>query len=201
MKNATVPNLRPEGLSPDVYVHPMALVDEPSIGDRTRVWAFAHVMGGAKVGPDCNICEQVFIESGASVGRAVTIKNGVSIWDKVTLEDEVFVGPGVIFTNDMLPRAFLKKGKDAWVPTTVRRRSTLGAGAIILCGNDIGEYALVSAGAVVTAPVPRRALVRGNPARIVAYVCDCLETKIPRNHFEAGRGQVCAKCGVDPTKG
>jgi acetyltransferase-like isoleucine patch superfamily enzyme len=157
-------------------------------------------MAGAKVGSRCNICEHVFVETGAIIGDGVTVKNSVSIWDKVTLEDDVFVGPGVCFTNDKSPRAFLKKSKASWLPTTVRRRASIGAGAVILCGIEIGEYALVGAGALVATSVPRRALVLGNPARIAAYVCDCLETKVSKADFDAGRGRKCPKCGVDPTK-
>lgn len=170
---------RPEGLSEAVFVHPFALVESSQIGAGTRVWAFSHVLSGAVVGRDCNVCEGAFIEGGACVGSGVTIKNGISIWDGVTIEDDVFLGPRMIFTNHPAPRAFVKEGKARFKPTLVKRGCTIGAGAIILCGVTLGEYSMIGAGAVVTRDVPAGAQVQGSPARISGWVCKCLKTKKP----------------------
>ena len=147
----------------------------------TRVWAFAHVLDGAVIGDHCNVCDHAFIEGGARIGNGVIIKNGAMIWDGVTLEDDVFVGPGAIFTNDLHPRSrhVRETGEryastERWlVPTTVRRGASIGAGALIVCGVTIGEYATVGAGAIVTKDVPDHRLVLGQPARPVGWVCRC----------------------------
>ena len=185
--------IRPPGLSEQVFVHPLSFVESPDIGDNTRVWAFAHIMAGSKVGARCNIGEHAFIETGASVGNGVTVKNGISIWDRVTVEDDVFLGPHMIFTNDMHPRSFIKRGREQFLPTIVKRGATIGAGATILCGVTIGEYAMVAAGAVVTKDVPDRALVMGNPARVARYVCKCLRTHFPLRSAR-GKGLTSEKC-------
>jgi acetyltransferase-like isoleucine patch superfamily enzyme/dTDP-4-dehydrorhamnose 3,5-epimerase-like enzyme len=151
------------------FIHSSALV-EPSavVGAGTRVWAFAHILPGAVIGRDCNICDHVFIEGTVQVGDRVTIKPGVQLWIGVTLEDDVFVGPNATFTNDRFPRS---KDYPAERPRTlVRRRASIGANATILAGTVIGSNAMVGAGAVVTRDVPPNAIVAGNPARIVSYV-------------------------------
>jgi acetyltransferase-like isoleucine patch superfamily enzyme len=130
-------------------------------------------MDGARVGADCNICDHVFIEAGAIVGNRVTIKNAVLLWDKVIVEDDVFLGPNAVFTNDLLPRGALRKDRALFLPTVIRRGATIGANATIVCGVTIGELAFVGAGAVVTADVPSHALVVGNPARRVGWACSC----------------------------
>jgi UDP-2-acetamido-3-amino-2,3-dideoxy-glucuronate N-acetyltransferase len=158
-----------------VFVHPQALCESSDVGPGTRVWAFAHVMDGARVGPDCNVGGGAFIESGAVVGANVTIKNGVSIWDRVIIEDDVFLGPSATFTNDLYPRASFKNAPTEFLATVVRRGSTIGANATIVCGTIIGEGAFVAAGAVVTKDVLARALVAGNPATRLGWVCDCGE--------------------------
>jgi acetyltransferase-like isoleucine patch superfamily enzyme len=162
------------------YIHPFALVDTPSVGDATRIWAFTHVMSGAVIGENCNIGEHCFIESGAVVGDGVTLKNGNQLWDGVTLGDGTFIGPQVVFTNDRWPRsprmnfARVRYLSDAWkLPTVVERGATIGAGAVLLCGIVIHEFALIGAGSVVTRDVPEHALVLGNPARLVGWVCCC----------------------------
>ncbi|RYD66614.1 MAG: isomerase, partial [Verrucomicrobiaceae bacterium] len=131
-------------------------------------WAFAHVLPGATIGSDCNICDGVFIENEVVVGDRVTVKCGVQLWDGVTLEDDVFVGPNATFTNDIFPRS--KVYPEKFQPTRVGRGASIGANATILCGVTIGEKAMVGAGAVVTRSVPPNAIVTGNPARIVGYV-------------------------------
>jgi UDP-2-acetamido-3-amino-2,3-dideoxy-glucuronate N-acetyltransferase len=158
-----------------VFVHDRALCESEEIGPRTRVWAFAHVMKGARVGADCNVCDHAFIEGGAVVGNKVTIKNAVQVWDRVTVEDEVFLGPGMIFTNDPRPRAAFKKPASEFLPTRVRRGASIGANATIVCGTTIGEQAFVGAGAVVIRDVPPHALVVGNPARRIGWMCSCGE--------------------------
>ena len=159
----------PEG----VFVHDKGLCESESVGAGTRVWAFAHVLPGAVVGRDSNICVGAYVESGAVVGDRVTVKNQVMIFEGVTVEDDVFLGPGVIFTNDMSPRAFIKKHGDALDRTTVRRGATLGAGVVVVCGTTIGEYAFIGAAAVVTRDVPPYSFVVGNPGRSIGWACEC----------------------------
>lgn len=183
---------RPPGLLESVFVHPLGFVESTDIGASTRVWAFAHVMKGAKVGEHCNLGEHVFVEAGARVGNGVTVKNGISIWDRVEVEDDVFLGPHMVFTNDLKPRAFIKLGHDALLPTRVRQGATIGAGATIVCGVTIGPYAFVAAGAVVTRDVPAHGLVRGNPARLAGYICKCTKTTLPPDT----RGRTCPECGA-----
>jgi acetyltransferase-like isoleucine patch superfamily enzyme len=156
-------------------IHALALCESDRIGARTRVWAFAHVLPGARVGADCNICDHVFVEGGVRIGDRVTVKNGVLLFDGVTIDDDVFVGPGVVFTNDRNPRAEVKKSGAQLLPTTLRRGATLGANSVVVCGVEIGEYALVAAGAVVTRDVEAYNLVAGNPARRIGYACRCGE--------------------------
>jgi UDP-2-acetamido-3-amino-2,3-dideoxy-glucuronate N-acetyltransferase len=156
-----------------VSVHPNALCESDTIGPRTRVWAFAHVMAGAAIGADCNICDGVFIEGGVVIGDRVVVKNGAMIWDGVTIDDDVFVGPAVIFTNDRVPRADMTKSPREFVPTVVQAGATIGANATIVCGVTVGRRALVAAGAVVAESVEAHALVVGVPARRVGWVCAC----------------------------
>jgi acetyltransferase-like isoleucine patch superfamily enzyme len=159
--------------SGDVFVHPHGLCESDSVGAGTRIWAFAHVLPGAVVGRDCNICDGAYVEWGAVVGNRVTIKNQVLIFEGVTVEDDVFLGPGVIFTNDMRPRAAIKRSGDALLPTLVRQGATLGAGVVVVCGHTIGRNAFVGAGAVVATDVPDHAFMVGNPARQRGWACAC----------------------------
>ncbi len=158
-----------------VFVHERALCESEDVGPRTRVWAFAHVMRGARVGADCNIGDHAFVESGAVLGDRVTVKNAVLVWDRVTVEDDVFLGPNMVFTNDLVPRAAFRKDASRFLPTRVRRGASIGANVTVVCGVTVGECAFVGAGAVVTSDVPARALVVGNPARWMAWMCDCGE--------------------------
>jgi acetyltransferase-like isoleucine patch superfamily enzyme len=162
-------------LDASVFVHERAFVETDDIGPRTRVWAFAHVMKGARVGADCNVGDHAFIESGVVVGDNVTIKNGVQIYDKVVIESEVFLGPNMIFTNDMNPRVAFKKPPSEFLPTLVRRGASIGANATIVCGVTIGENAFIGAGTVVIHDVPAHAIVVGNPARSIGFMCACGE--------------------------
>ena len=158
----------PETPADGVFLHPNALCESASIGARTRIWAFAHVLPGARIGADCNICDGVFIENDVKVGDRVTVKCGVQLWDGVELQDDVFVGPNVTFTNDLFPRS--GKRPAVFSRTTVKKGASIGANATILADLTIGECAMVGAGAVVTRGVPPNAIVVGNPARIVGYV-------------------------------
>jgi len=161
------------GLDTTVVVHPLGCCESEAVGAGTRIWAFAHVLAGATIGSDCNLCDHTFVETGVRVGNSVTIKNGVALWDGVTIEDEVFLGPYCVFTNDLTPRATVKKSGDELAQTRVCRGATVGANATVVCGATIGAYAFVAAGAVVTRDVPAHALVAGVPAAAVGWVCAC----------------------------
>jgi len=182
--------------SASFFVHPRALVETENIGEGTRVWAFAHVMNGAIVGRSCNICDHAFIESNVVIGDGVTIKNGVAIWDGVSLGDHVFVGPNAVFTNDLNPRAEVKKTREQFLTTNVQQGASIGANATIVCGVNIGRYAFIGAGAVVIRDVPAHALVVGNPARQLGFMCQCGE-RLPEslvcscgNVFEQHAGEL-----------
>lgn len=156
-------------MSPKPYfIHSHAIVETANIGKNTRVWAFAHILAGASIGEDCNICDQTFIENDVVIGDRVTVKSGVQLWDGITLEDDVFVGPNATFTNDPFPRS--KQYPEHFTLTTIRKGASIGANATILPGLNIGQYAMVGAGTVVTKDVPPFAIVVGNPARIIGYV-------------------------------
>lgn len=149
------------------FVHPQGICESDTVGDLTRIWAFAHVLPGARIGMDCNVCDHVLVENDVVVGDRVTIKSGVQLWDGVRLGDDVFVGPNVTFANDRFPRS--KKYPEEFLQTVVADGASLGAGAVILPGVRIGRNAMVGAGAVVTKDVPANAVVVGNPARITGY--------------------------------
>lgn len=153
-------------MTEEPFIHSHALVDDGAvIGARTRVWAFAHVLPGARIGEDCNICDGVFVENDVVVGDRVTIKCGVQLWDGVRLDSDVFVGPNATFTNDPFPRS--REYLEQVPTTTVKRGASIGANATILPGITIGERAMVGAGSVVTKDVPADAVVVGNPAKVL----------------------------------
>jgi len=170
-----------------VFVHERALCETTNVGGGTRIWAFAHVMEGAVLGRDCNVCDHVFIETGAVIGSRVTLKNNVLLWDGVTIEDDVFVGPNAVFTNDPSPRIRFKRRPSEFLPTRVCAGASIGANATIVCGVTIGEEAMVGAGAVVTRDVPARALIAGNPGRRIGWVCACGRTLDDRLSCSCGR--------------
>jgi UDP-2-acetamido-3-amino-2,3-dideoxy-glucuronate N-acetyltransferase len=152
----------------DYFVHSHALCESETIGKGTRVWAFAHVLPKARIGEDCNICDQVFIENDVILGDRVTVKCGVQIWDGIEIENDVFIGPNATFTNDRFPRS--KVYPEAFSRTIIRQGASLGANCTILPGITIERNAMIGAGAVVTRSVPPNAIVVGNPAKIIGYV-------------------------------
>ncbi len=173
------------------FCHPQGICESPNVGAGTRIWAFAHVLPGAIIGKDCNVCDGVFIENDVVVGDFVTIKSGVQLWDGVTLEDNVFVGPNATFTNDPFPRS--KQFLQAVSRTKVGKGASIGANATILPGLTIGAGAMVGAGSVVTRSVPDRAIVVGNPARISGYVD---VTKSPQVIF--GEDELGGEKSIEP---
>lgn len=150
------------------FVHALGCCESDKIGAGTRIWAFAHVLAGARVGEECNICDHVFIENQVVIGDHVTVKCGVQLWDGMTVENNVFIGPNATFSNDLFPRS--KKHPQRFLTTRICQGASVGANATILPGIIIGRNAMVGAGAVVTRSVPPNAIVVGNPARIVGYV-------------------------------
>ncbi|MDB5947212.1 MAG: WxcM domain protein C-terminal domain protein [Ramlibacter sp.] len=150
------------------FIHPSALCESSTVGDGTRIWAFAHVLPGARIGRECNICDHVFIENDVVIGDRVTLKCGVQLWDGLRLEDDVFVGPNATFTNDRFPRS--KHYPTVFGQTIIRTGASIGANATLLPGITIGARAMIGAGAVVTRSVPPNAVVVGNPAKIIGYV-------------------------------
>jgi len=172
---------------PSVFVHELALCESDDVGPGTRVWAFAHILAGARIGAGCNVGDHAYVEGGAVVGDAVTIKNGVLLWSGVTVEDEVFLGPGAVFTNDASPRAPYPKGPGGWRATLVRRGATVALAPTVLSGLTIGCWAMVGAGTSPVTTLPAHALVVGNPARQTGWACRCGRT-LPED-------LVCPACG------
>lgn len=151
------------------FIHPSAIVDDGvQIGFGTKVWHWVHVMGNAKIGNNCVLGQNVFVGK-AVLGNNVRIQNNVSIYDEVILEDDVFCGPSMVFTNVINPRSHVER-KNEYKKTFVRKGASIGANATIICGNEIGEYAFIGAGSVITKPVPAFALVVGNPGRQIGWV-------------------------------
>jgi acetyltransferase-like isoleucine patch superfamily enzyme len=158
------------GVHPGVQVHPSAYVDDDVvIGEGTKVWHFAHVMSGSRIGRDCALGQNVVVGPDVAIGDRCRIQNNVSVYNGVTLEDGVFCGPSCVFTNVYNPRAEVSR-KDEFMTTVVRRGATIGANATIVCGNEVGAYAFIGAGSVVTSDVPAHALVVGAPARRIGWM-------------------------------
>jgi acetyltransferase-like isoleucine patch superfamily enzyme/dTDP-4-dehydrorhamnose 3,5-epimerase-like enzyme len=150
------------------FLHPQGICESDQIGSGTRIWAFAHVLKGARIGADCNICDHVFVENDVVIGNRVTVKSGVQLWDGIRLDDDVFVGPNVTFSNDPFPRS--KHYRDKPVVTTVCAGASVGANSTVLPGVTVGRDAMIGAGTVVIGNVPAGAIVTGNPGRITGYV-------------------------------
>jgi len=157
------------------FVHETAVIDEGAeLGDDAKIWHFTHVCEGAQIGARSVLGQSVFVGRHVKIGRGVKVQNNVSVYSGVTVEDDVFLGPSCVFTNVLTPRAHVER-KEEFRPTIVGRGATVGANATILCGHDIGEYALIGAGSVVTRSVPPHAVVVGNPAHRTGWACRCGE--------------------------
>lgn len=176
----------------EYFVHESSYADEGcKIGAGTKIWHFSHILPGAVIGEKCSIGQNVNIGARAVLGNRCKIQNNVSIYDDVILEDEVFCGPSMVFTNVINPRAFIER-KHEYKKTLLKRGCTIGANATIVCGNSIGEYALIGAGAVVTKEVPAYALIYGNPAKQHGWVCKC-GVKLEQNGINAK----CPACSLE----
>lgn len=178
-----------------VFVHPTAVVDEgATLGDGTKVWHFCHVSGKAVLGERCNLGQNVFVADGVKLGNNVKVQNNVSVYEGVICEDDVFLGPSMVFTNILIPRsAIVRKGQ--YAETIVRRGASIGANATIVCGNEIGAYAMIGAGAVVTKTVKPYALMLGNPARQAGWVSEYGH----RLNFDEHNKAVCPESGQQYT--
>ena len=174
------------------FVHPSSCIDDDVIiGEGTKIWHFSHIMPGTRIGADCNIGQNVVAGPDVTIGNGCKIQNNVSLYKGVTLQDEVFCGPSMVFTNVFNPRANIRRMDEAR-PTLVKRGASLGANCTIVCGTTIGRYAFVGAGAVVTRDVPDHALVYGNPATARGWVCEC--------GGKLDEGLACPACGLRYSK-
>lgn len=175
----------------DYFVHDTAEVSEGArIGRGTKIWNLAQVRENSSIGENCIISKNVYVDAGAVIGDRVKIQNNVNVYHGVTVEDDVFLGPSMTFTNDMFPRAFNADWKVS--DTVVKKGASIGANAVIVCGNTIGEYAMIGSGSVVTKDVPAHALVVGNPARQIGWVCEC--------GFKLDKAGNCIECGKKYTQ-
>jgi UDP-2-acetamido-3-amino-2,3-dideoxy-glucuronate N-acetyltransferase len=179
---------------PDYFVHESSYVDDGCrIGDGTKIWHFSHVMAGATIGRGCNIGQNVVVSPNVVIGDNVKIQNNVSIYTGVILEDDVFCGPSMVFTNVVNPRSHVSR-KDEYKQTLVKRGASLGANSTIVCGHTIGRFAFIGAGAVITKDVPDYALVVGNPGRVTGWMCSC-GVKLASGSQLPGTA-VCKTCGA-----
>jgi UDP-2-acetamido-3-amino-2,3-dideoxy-glucuronate N-acetyltransferase len=177
------------------FAHPSAIIDEGcEIGKGVKIWHFSHIMSGCQIGEGCNIGQNVVVSPKVVLGKNVRVQNNVSIYEGVICEDDVFLGPSMVFTNVINPRSAVSR-KHEYLPTLVRKGASIGANATILCGNEIGEYAFIGAGAVVTRPIPPYALVVGNPAKQIGWMSEFGH----RLHFDASNKAVCEESGESYT--
>ncbi|MDJ0711378.1 MAG: acyltransferase [Woeseiaceae bacterium] len=179
----------------DVFIHESSYVDEPcSIGAGTRVWHFSHIMQNSEIGENCNIGQNVVVSPQCVIGNNVKIQNNVSVYTGVILEDDVFCGPSMVFTNVINPRSHVER-KNEYQKTLVRKGASIGANATIVCGTTLGRYTFVGAGAVVTRDVPDHAVVYGSPARVKGWVCEC-GVGLPLGVDSDGKEQAACDCGA-----
>ncbi len=158
----------------DYFVHESSYIDENvTIGEGTKIWHFCHIQSGAVIGKNCTLGQNVNVSNNVIIGNYVKIQNNVSIYEGVEIEDYVFCGPSMVFTNDLTPRSKYPKGQAGYQKTLVRKGASIGANATIICGHTIGENAMIAAGAVVTQDVPNHALMAGVPAKQIGWVCEC----------------------------
>jgi acetyltransferase-like isoleucine patch superfamily enzyme len=176
------------------YIHPTAIVNKTAnIGEGTKIWHFVHVREKAKIGKNCVLGHAVYVDRNVKIGNCVKLENRANLYDGVTVEDEVFVGPHVTFTNDLYPRSFSADWEI--VPTLVKKGASIGAGSVVVCGVTLGEYSMVGAGSVVTSNVPAHALAFGNPARIRGFVCVCGRNLVEEKKQLKLVLMACASCG------
>ncbi|HWN98205.1 MAG TPA: acyltransferase [Blastocatellia bacterium] len=178
------------------FVHESSYVDEPcEIGEGTKIWHFSHVMAGSKIGRGCNIGQNVVISPEVRIGDNVKLQNNVSVYTGVELEDDVFCGPSMVFTNVTNPRSHVSR-KDEYRRTLVKRGASIGANATVVCGHTIGRYAFIGAGSVVTRDVPDYAMVVGNPGRVVGWMCQCgVKLDLTRD-AHPDQDVACSACGA-----
>ena len=170
------------------FVHESSYIDDGvDIGENTKIWHFCHVQSGASIGAGCTLGQNVNVANNVKIGNGVKIQNNVSVYEGVTIEDRVFLVPSCVFTNDLTPRAAHPKGRQNYIKTLVKEGASIGANATVVCGNTIGEHAMVAAGAVITGDVKPYALMAGMPAKQIGWVCECGRV--------LGSGLVCAGCG------
>ncbi|MFL6277226.1 MAG: acyltransferase [Blastocatellia bacterium] len=183
-------------MAKDYFVHESSYVDEPcEIGEGTKIWHFSHVMSHSRIGRRCNIGQNVVISPQVTIGDNVKIQNNVSVYTGVILEDDVFCGPSMVFTNVVNPRSHVSR-KDEYRTTLVKRGASIGANATVVCGHTIGRYAFIGAGAVVTRDVPDFALIVGNPGRIAGWMCQC-GIKLPLTRdAQKDEAATCEACGA-----
>lgn len=175
------------------FLHESSYVDKGSdIGDGTKIWHFSHIMKNSKIGKKCNIGQNVVISPEVVIGNNVKIQNNVSVYTGVICEDDVFLGPSCVFTNVINPRSAIER-KDEYRKTIVKKGASIGANATIVCGHNIGKYAFIGAGTVVTKDVPDYALVVGNPAREIGYVCEC-GYRLTNVDEMTGEEYICENC-------
>jgi UDP-2-acetamido-3-amino-2,3-dideoxy-glucuronate N-acetyltransferase len=173
------------------FVHSTAVIDEGAeIGEKVKIWHFSHIMSGCKIGVGCNIGQNVVVSPKVILGKNVRVQNNVSIYEGVLCEDDVFIGPSVVFTNVINPRSAVNR-KHQYMQTLVRKGASIGANSTIVCGNEIGEYAFIGAGAVVTKPVASYALVVGNPAKQIGWISELGH----RLHFDKNNTAFCEESG------
>jgi UDP-2-acetamido-3-amino-2,3-dideoxy-glucuronate N-acetyltransferase len=173
------------------FAHPTAVIDDGcTIGKGVKIWHFSHIMTGCVIGENCNLGQNVVVSSGVTLGRNVKVQNNVSIYTGVICEDDVFLGPSMVFTNVINPRSAIAR-KDEYKKTIVKKGASIGANATIVCGNDIGEFAFIGAGAVVTKEVPAYALVVGNPSKQIGWISEYGH----RLHFDASGKATCSESG------